>query len=217
MYTWKLVGHILRRFDANYSHNSGRLTFVKRCSFTNGKFGAYQKEINLWFREQSKQVSRACRRQFEFITAQRIRRYVQIFHLYTRIWDEVALREFIKSWKLRVPRNFLLSSVAITMYDWDHERITDTEINKYLSLALISNSKQTCNIFGITSINILSYRYIHEMEKIQRLRDCTVVCAKCHLRIVIDVIQSNVKYCKCNGVQPITSNQNCMFAFVLTV
>ncbi|XP_032687899.1 stAR-related lipid transfer protein 7, mitochondrial-like isoform X2 [Odontomachus brunneus] len=180
MYTWKLLGNVLRRFDANYSHNGGRLAFVKHRVLTYDKFGSYRKEVNQWFREQGKQVAQACRRQFEFITAQRIRRNVQIFYLYTRIWDEVALREFIKSWRLRVTRNFLLSTVAVTMYNWDHDRITDEELNKY----------------------------IHEIERIHRLRDCTVVCAKCHLRIIVDVIQANVKYCKCNGVQSTTSSQN---------
>ncbi|XP_014488955.1 PREDICTED: stAR-related lipid transfer protein 7, mitochondrial-like isoform X2 [Dinoponera quadriceps] len=181
MYTWKLFGHVLKRFDTSCSHNGGRLTyFVKHRDITYGKFGVYRDEINLWFREQRKQVTQACRKQFEFITAQRIRRHVQVFYLYTRIWDEVALREFMRSWKSRITRNFLFSTIAVTMYNWDRERIGDEEINKY----------------------------IHEIEGIHRLRECTVICAKCHLRIVVDVIQSNVKYCKCNGVQSTASNQN---------
>ncbi|XP_011154538.1 stAR-related lipid transfer protein 7, mitochondrial isoform X2 [Harpegnathos saltator] len=181
MYTWKLFSHVIRRFDTNYNHNGGRLAlFVKHHGPGYGKFTAYRKGINLWFREQGKQIVQVCKRQFEFITAQRIRRHVQIFYLYTRIWDEVALREFMRSWRLRIARNFLLSTVTVSMYNWNRERISDEDVNKY----------------------------IHEIEGIQRLRDCTVVCAKCHLRIIIDVIQSNVKYCKCTGAQCTASNEN---------
>lgn len=152
MYTWKLFGLVLRRFDTSYSHNGGRLThFVKHRGPTYGKFGAYRKDINLWFREQGKQVAQTCKRQFEFITAQRIRRYVQIFHLYTRIWDEVALKEFIRSWRLRITRNFLWSTVAVTMYNWDHERISDEEVNKYLS-----------HLSAIVNIHIISLELCHQ-------------------------------------------------------
>lgn len=157
MYTWKLFGHVLRRFDASYSHKGGRLAlFVKHRGPTYGKFDAYREEIHLWFREQGKQVAHACRTQFEFITAQRIRRYVQIFHLYTRIWDEVALREFMRSWRLRIARNCLWSTVAVTMYNWDHERISDEDVNKYLSLILICAIVHTCSILRVSSIFYLT-------------------------------------------------------------
>lgn len=138
MYTWKLYGHVLRRFNTNCNHNSGKLAFVlEHCDSTHGKFGSYRKRISLWLREQGTQVTQACKRQFEFIAAQRIRRHVQIFHLYTRIWDEVALRQFMRSWRLRVSRNarnFLISAIGVTMYDWDRDRIRDEEINRYLRL-----------------------------------------------------------------------------------
>lgn len=220
MYTWKLFSHVLKRFDTSCSHNGGRLAlFVKHRGPNYGKFGVYRKEINLWLREQGKQVAQACRRQFEFITAQRIRRHIQIFYLYTKIWYEVALKEFMRSWRLRIARNFLLSTVTISMYNWDRERISDEEVNRYLSLSLLCNNKHACNTLRISLQfirYILSYRHFHEIEWIQRLQECTVMCAKCHLRIVIDVRQPNVKYCKCAGVQ-CNPNPNCTLALILIV
>lgn len=62
----------------------------------------------------------------------------------------------------------------------------------------------------------LHCRYNREIDGIYRLRDSTVVCAKCHLRIIVDTIQPNVKYCKCGkcGVLPsAASNEDCKFFF----
>jgi len=137
MYTWKITGRALKRFNTSYSHGNGRLALVlehwslkaQSC----GKFSGCRKRISLWFREQSTQVAEACKRQFEFVAAQRVRRYIQIFHLYTRIWDEMALKEFMRSWKLSVTRNaknFLISAAGVSVYNWDRERISDEEINR---------------------------------------------------------------------------------------
>lgn len=89
----------------------------------------------------------------------------------------------MRSWRFRLARNarnFLVSAIGVTAYNWDRDRISDEEIN----------------------------RYNREIEGIYKLRDSTVVCSKCHLRIVIDAVQPDVKYCKCNGVQSsVSSNQ----------
>ncbi|XP_011685992.1 PREDICTED: stAR-related lipid transfer protein 7, mitochondrial-like isoform X2 [Wasmannia auropunctata] len=192
MYTWKLTGHALRRINTGCygCGDGGRLALVlQHCGGPRtqgrGKFGSYRRRISSWFREQGTQVAQACKRQFEFVAAQRIRRYIQIFHLYTRIWDEVALREFMRLWRLRLARNaknFLISAAGVSVYNWDRDRISDEEINRYNS----------------------------EIEGIYRLRDSTVVCTKCNLRIIIDTVQPDVKYCKCSGVQsPAASNEDC--------
>ncbi|XP_025990928.1 stAR-related lipid transfer protein 7, mitochondrial isoform X2 [Solenopsis invicta] len=179
MYMWKLTGHALRRFSPGCGSNSsnGRLALVlQHCRpRTQGRgtlLSNYRRRISSWFREQGTQVAQACKRQFEFVAAQRIRRCIQVFHLYTRIWDEVALREFMRLWRLRLAKNaknFLVSAAGISVYNWDRDRISDEEIN----------------------------RYNREIEGIYRLRDSTVVCTKCHLRIIIDTVQPDVKYCKC--------------------
>ncbi|XP_011875735.1 PREDICTED: stAR-related lipid transfer protein 7, mitochondrial-like isoform X2 [Vollenhovia emeryi] len=183
MYTWRLTGTALRRFNAGYGSGNARLALVlQHCSGPRaqgrGRFGSYRRRISSWFREQGTQVAQACKRQFEFVAAQRIRRCIQIFHLYTRIWDEVALREFLRQWRLRLARNsrnFLVSAAGVgCVYNWDRDRISDEEIN----------------------------RYNREIEGIYKLQDSTVICAKCHLRMVIDTVQSDVKYCKCSGAQP---------------
>lgn len=137
MYTWKLTGHALRRFNTGYGSGSGRLALVlQHCAPRTqgrGKLGSYRRKISSWFREQGTQVAQACKRQFEFVAAQRIRRYIQIFHLYTRIWDEVALREFMRLWRLRLAKNaknFLISAAGVSVYNWDRDRINDEEINR---------------------------------------------------------------------------------------
>ncbi|XP_020287537.1 stAR-related lipid transfer protein 7, mitochondrial-like isoform X2 [Pseudomyrmex gracilis] len=182
MYVWKITGYALKRFNRGYSAN-GRLAIVLEQCNPQSCGGFYRKRISVWLREQGTQVTRACRQQFEFIAAQRVRRCIQIFHLYTRLWDEMALREFMRSWRMRVARNaenFLISAVGITAYNWDRDRISDQEIN----------------------------RYNNEIEGIYKLRNSTVVCAKCHLRIVIDVVQPDVKYCKCSGAQSTCANHD---------
>lgn len=133
MYTAQLSGLLLKRFNSAYAHNGTRLasSFGHRENY--GKLREYRKRLSLWLKEQGGQVAEACARQFEFIAAQRIRRSLQIFHLYTRIWDEVALKEFMKSWRnrtLRNTRHFLMSSIGITMYNWERDRISEEELNR---------------------------------------------------------------------------------------
>lgn len=132
MYTIQLSGLILKRYNTNYVQNGSRLaSSFGQCEHY-GKLREYRKKLSFWLKDQGTQVAEACARQFEFIAAQRIRRSLQIFHLYTRIWDEVALKEFMRSWRNRTLRNtkhFLMSSIGITMYNWDRERISEGELN----------------------------------------------------------------------------------------
>ncbi|CAL7938329.1 unnamed protein product [Xylocopa violacea] len=184
MYVVQCSGLLSKQFGTNYVRNGTRLasSFGQRekCE----KFREYRKKVALWLKLQSGQIAKACARQFEFIATQRIRRSLQIFYFYTRIWDEVVLKEFIKMWRnhtLRNTKHFLMSSIGITMYNWDHERIGDDELNSY---------KQ-------------------EIEGINRLKDSTVICDKCHQRIMIDTRQPGINYCTCYGDKfSATSNQD---------
>ncbi|XP_033324643.2 stAR-related lipid transfer protein 7, mitochondrial [Megalopta genalis] len=172
MYTVQLSGLLSKRFHKDYVRNGTRLAPPFRQYGNYGKFRECRKRISVWLKDHSGRVAQACAQQFEFIAAQRIRRSLQIFHLYTRIWDEVALKEFIKSWRNRAFRNskrFLTSSIGVAAFNWDRERISEQEISSY---------KQ-------------------EIEGIYKLRDTTVVCPNCHLRIIIDVQQPGIKYCTC--------------------
>ncbi|XP_029052762.2 stAR-related lipid transfer protein 7, mitochondrial-like isoform X2 [Osmia bicornis bicornis] len=184
MYVVQLSGLLSKQFNTNYVRNGTRLasTFGRHENY--GRFREYRKRIAVWLKQQSGQVAEACARQFEFIAAQRVRRSMQIFHLYTRMWDEAALKEFMKSWRnrtLRNTRHFLMSSIGVTMYNWDRERISEEELNSFHALT------------GF----VVSYK--QEIEGIHRLRDSTVICAICHQRIVIDVRQPGIKYCTCYG------------------
>lgn len=133
MYSRYVSGILLRRYTS-----SSACEVIKNVHFSpqhygkvHGRFKWCGRKMSMWLREQSIQVVRACTRQFEFIAAQRIRRSMQIFHLYTRIWDEVALKEFIRSWRRRVTRNtkdFLIGAVGVTMYNWEQEKISDGEM-----------------------------------------------------------------------------------------
>lgn len=175
MYTLQLSGFILRRVNRSYAHNGNRLASACGQCKDSVRFSSYRKRIGVWVKQQSEHVVEACTKQFEFIIAQRIRRSIQIFHLYTRIWDEVALREFLKAWRRRLQKNtkhYLLGAVGVA-YNWDDERISDNEVNSYKN----------------------------EIRGIHKLMDSTVVCAKCNLRRVIDICQPGIKYCKCTDCQ----------------
>ncbi|XP_033308228.1 stAR-related lipid transfer protein 7, mitochondrial-like isoform X1 [Bombus bifarius] len=184
MYVVQCSGFLSKQLSSNCIRNGTRLASSFGQYENCGKFCEYRNRVALWLKQQSGQVAKACARQFEFIAAQRIRRSLQIFHLYTRIWDEVALKEFMKNWKRRTMRNarhFLTSSIGVTVYNWDRERINEEELN-------------SCR---------------QDIEKIHKLRDITVICPKCHLRIMIDAQQPGIKYCTCYGNKfNATSNQD---------
>ncbi|XP_076295619.1 stAR-related lipid transfer protein 7, mitochondrial isoform X2 [Lasioglossum baleicum] len=186
MYTVQLSGLLLKQFHRDYVRYGTRLAPPFRYYGNYGKFRECRKRISVWLKEHSGRVAEACTQQFEFIAAQRVRRSLQIFHLYTRIWEKTALKEFMKSWRNRAFRNgrrFITSSIGVAVFNWDRERINEKELNSY---------KQ-------------------EIEGIYKLRDTTVVCPNCHLRIVIDVQQPGVKYCTCQdnkNKSDATSNQD---------
>lgn len=133
MYVVQCSGLLTKQLSSNCIRSGTRLASSFGQHENCGRFREYRSRVALWLKQQSGQVVKACTRQFEFIAAQRIRRSLQIFHLYTRIWDEVALKEFMKSWKHRAVRNarhFLTSSIGVTMYNWDRERISEEELNR---------------------------------------------------------------------------------------
>ncbi|XP_017765032.1 PREDICTED: stAR-related lipid transfer protein 7, mitochondrial-like isoform X2 [Eufriesea mexicana] len=163
---------VTKQFGTNYIRNGSRSASSFGQYEKYGRFYEYRSRIAFWLKEQSGLVAEACARQFEFIAAQRIRRTLQLFHLYTRIWDEIALKEFMKTWKrstLINAKHFLWSSIGITTYNWDRERISEEELKSY---------KQ-------------------EIKVIDKLKESTVMCAKCHQRIIIDTQQPGINYCTC--------------------
>lgn len=136
MYSHRVSTTLFRHLNSNIPQNgSGNVLLLGHCRFY-GKFGGYGRRISVWFGQQSAQVVRSCTQQFEFIAAQRVRRGIQLFNLYSKIWDEVALKEFMKSWRRKIGRNtreFFISAVGVTMYNWEGEKISDQELYRYVN------------------------------------------------------------------------------------
>ena len=134
MYSRFVSGILIRRSNSLACENFRNVHFFpQHYNKVHSRFKWCGQRINVWLREQSIQVMRACTRQFEFIAAQRIRRSIQLYHLYTRLWDEVTLKEFIRLCRQRIGRktkNFLIGTVGVTIFDWENERISDCEINR---------------------------------------------------------------------------------------
>ncbi|XP_058797761.1 stAR-related lipid transfer protein 7, mitochondrial-like [Phymastichus coffea] len=59
------------------------------------------------------------------------------------------------------------------MFNWETEKIPDQEM----------------------------YSYSREIESIHKLRNLTVLCPKCNLRLVVDINQPSIQYCQCTKPQ----------------
>lgn len=129
MFSRFVTGVLTKRHGAYISCET--LKNFQNSSKVQGRFKWYKCKMSMWLRGQSIQIVRACTRQFEYVAAQRVRRTIQVFHLYTRIWDEIALREFIRSWRRRVANNtreFLIGAAGVAAFNWEQERIVDHEM-----------------------------------------------------------------------------------------
>lgn len=120
-------------YNLNLTNENNKLSYnqILYCCKLHGKFKCCKQKMSSWLREQSMLVLKACTKQLEFIAAQRIRRSVQIFHLYTRIYDEVALNTLLRSLRHKFTKNscnFLVGAVGFSFYNWDQDRIGDEEI-----------------------------------------------------------------------------------------
>lgn len=79
-------------------------------------------------------IVRNCTEQCEFVIAHRIRRSQQIFSLYTKLWDEVALKQFIRKLRGQLARRgkeFLLGAGVVSAFNWETERIKDDDMLRY--------------------------------------------------------------------------------------
>lgn len=88
------------------------------------------KNIPVFLKSHSNKIVSNCVRSCEFVIAHRVRRSQQMLCLYSKLWDEAALQQFINKLKgqLLRQRYFLLSSSLISFYDWNKERISDEDI-----------------------------------------------------------------------------------------
>ncbi|KAK7793816.1 hypothetical protein R5R35_014321 [Gryllus longicercus] len=154
--------------------------FQNRKAFLSGGNNVFQvvkyglTRIPLSLKEHSVQVVKMCTRQCEFVIAHRIRRGQQMFSLYTKMWDEVALKNLIVKIRkqfARRGRELLLSAAGVTAYNWEKMKITDKEINGFMK----------------------------EIENCYHLREATVTCRKCSRRVIFDMQVPDVQYCDCSG------------------
>lgn len=82
-------------------------------------------------KEQSVHIVRECTQQCERVLAHRIRRCQQIFSLYSKLWDEVALRELMKKMRHQISKRgkeFLMGAAGMSVFNWEKERIPDEEV-----------------------------------------------------------------------------------------
>ena len=80
------------------------------------------------------EVAKTCVKHIEFVLAQRIRRGQQMITLYTRLWDEKALRQFFLKMKRTLNRKgkqFIIGC-SILAFDWENERISIEELERWL-------------------------------------------------------------------------------------
>lgn len=115
----------------------------------------------------SSKILRTWVHQCECVLAQRLRRSQQMFFLYSKLWEEQALREFIKRMRQQLTKHskeIICSAVGITSYNWAENRIPDSEILKHKK----------------------------EFEYIEKLRNSTIKCDLCELKP-----KSEKKICHC--------------------
>lgn len=87
-------------------------------------------------KNQSAVIIRTWTHQCECVLAQRLRRGQQMFSLYSKLWEEHALKEFLRKMKQQVGRrgkDLVLGAVGISAYNWDKNRIPDNEITSHIN------------------------------------------------------------------------------------
>ncbi|XP_022904431.1 stAR-related lipid transfer protein 7, mitochondrial [Onthophagus taurus] len=111
-------------------------------------------------KSQSINIMRSWTHQCECVLAQRLRRGQQMFFLYTRLWEEHALRDFMKKMRQQVTKRgteFVFGAMGITAYNWDQNRISDDEIKQHTN----------------------------ELDYIRKLRGKTLTCQTCSNKAVL--------------------------------
>ncbi|KAK4881429.1 hypothetical protein RN001_004748 [Aquatica leii] len=121
-------------------------------------------------KEQSSGVLRIWAHQCECVFAQRLRRGQQMFSLYTKLWEERALKDLLSKMRkhfTKRSKEMMLGAVGLSMYNWDINRISTRDMNKY----------------------------INELEYIQLLAQNTITCERCKRpgKIIICKCNNSIK------------------------
>ncbi|KAF5286653.1 hypothetical protein FQR65_LT12484 [Abscondita terminalis] len=86
-------------------------------------------------KEQSAGVLRIWAHQCECVFAQRLRRGQQMFSLYTKLWEERALKDLLSKMRKQFTKKgkeIMLGAVGIASYNWDVDRISTQDMEKYI-------------------------------------------------------------------------------------
>lgn len=70
----------------------------------------------------------------EYVVAQRLRRCQQMFCLYSKLWEERALRDILRRMRYTLTKKgkeLALSAAGISAYNWDQNRIPDEDFTQY--------------------------------------------------------------------------------------
>nr|XP_045602634.1 uncharacterized protein LOC123760879 [Procambarus clarkii] len=113
-------------------------------------------------------------RQCEVHTAQKFRRGLQLYTVYSRMWGEEAARTMLANFRrilLSRGRHMLLSAVCFTNFNWSKEKISNESLQ----------------------------RAVNDLDSVENLCKATVECEMCGKRQVIDQQMANVDYCTCTG------------------
>lgn len=136
-----------RNYFFRYSFLIRQLTVEEACTTLKNKLKAVNKAkmfdalkasltaVPRSLREHSASALKVWVRQCECVVAQRMRRGQQMFSLYTKLWEEHALREFLRKMRqhmLKRGKEFMLGAVGITSYNWEKNRISDAELRKHM-------------------------------------------------------------------------------------
>lgn len=144
---------MLRHISAvnNVQHVKQRVELILKSSKLFGalrdKFTAVPRSL----KDQSSSVLRIWAHQFECVMAHRLRRGQQMFSLYTKLWEERALKDFIRQMKQRITikgRDFVIAALGVSTYDWKSNRIPESEIRKHskeLEYVYKLKEKTLCN------------------------------------------------------------------------
>jgi hypothetical protein len=113
----------------NSNYNGSRFLYTRATLLRCIKRGVQGFSLSL--KEQSVHIVRECTQQCEWVLAHRIRRCHQIFSLYNKLWDEVALKELMKKMRHQLSRRgkeFLMGAAGMSVFNWEKERIPDEEV-----------------------------------------------------------------------------------------
>lgn len=140
--------HNTKNYFFKYSFLIRQLTLDEACSTLKKKFQTINNtklfdvlKVSLTsvprsLKQHSASALKLWARQCECVVAQRLRRGQQMFCLYTKLWEEHALREFLRKMRqhmLKRGREFMLGAVGITSYNWEKNRIPDAEIRRHVN------------------------------------------------------------------------------------